>query len=311
MGDFDADLDDLLEDSVKGGEDFPSEDVVGGDVDDLLDDIIGLPAPNEAIEVTEAEETADEVPVAVAVSEEAETQAAASAVSALSEATKDPLAVTQDKENIQTSPPPQKKKPTTTKATTTATTTTPSTSASSTSSKKKKKPATPSRPTTTTATTTTTTRTATTPSKPKTPKSSSPSRPKTPTRTRRTPGPKTPKREDADDEDETPQGPICDNTFQPTLHPKRGPCQICVFKLNETEKAKFQTNKRHLGVYITRGGCLDCQAFPSQEGEDPVRIGRQCFFDTHKLRPHNPGPFSGVTCWAGLPIVQPNGKFVM
>ena len=132
-------------------------------------------------------------------------------------------------------------------------------------------------------------------------------RAKTPTRGRRVPGPKQPGSED----DDEPQGPVCDNTFQPGLHPKLGPCQICVFKLNEKEKAKFEKLKRHLGVQMTHGGCDDCQAFPSQEGEDPVRICRQCFFDTHKLKKFTRGPFSGTTTLQGCPIVQENGRFVL
>lgn len=102
-------------------------------------------------------------------------------------------------------------------------------------------------------------------------------------------------------EEEVPASKICDNTFLPTLHSIRAPCQVCVFRLSDKEKKKLESNGRHLNVNKTKGGCEGCDAFPSQEGEDPVRLCRQCFFDTHKLRPKEEEPFSGPPGLPGIP----------
>jgi hypothetical protein len=94
-------------------------------------------------------------------------------------------------------------------------------------------------------------------------------------------------------------GQICDHPLLPNLHAMLAPCQVCVFRLSDSEKKKLEKNGRHLNVYKTKGGCEECQAFPSQEGEDPVRLCRQCFFDTHKLRPKEELPFSGSRGFSG------------
>eukprot|EP00980_Cylindrotheca_fusiformis_P012002 scaffold2838_cov112-Cylindrotheca_fusiformis.AAC.4 len=101
--------------------------------------------------------------------------------------------------------------------------------------------------------------------------------------------------------EEAPAAKICDNQFLPALHSIRAPCQVCVFRLSEKDKKKLEQNGRHLNVTKTRGGCENCEAFPSQEGEDPVRLCRQCFFDTHKLSPRKEEPFSGPTGLPGVP----------
>jgi ribosomal protein L40E len=95
-------------------------------------------------------------------------------------------------------------------------------------------------------------------------------------------------------------GQMCDNTFLPNLHAMLAPCQVCVFRLSDSDKKKLEKNGRHLNVYKTKGGCDECLAFPSQEGEDPVRLCRQCFFDTHKLRPKKEEPFSGSRGFSGV-----------
>ena len=97
-------------------------------------------------------------------------------------------------------------------------------------------------------------------------------------------------------------GQICDNAFAPSLHKKISACQVCVFRLSDEDKQAMEKNGRHLRVNLTRGGCLNCKAFPSQEGEDPVRLCRQCFFDTHKLRPAPEEPFGGSPSFVGLGI---------
>eukprot|EP00531_Pseudo-nitzschia_arenysensis_P018077 CAMPEP_0116121466 /NCGR_PEP_ID=MMETSP0329-20121206/3711_1 /TAXON_ID=697910 /ORGANISM="Pseudo-nitzschia arenysensis, Strain B593" /LENGTH=574 /DNA_ID=CAMNT_0003615279 /DNA_START=173 /DNA_END=1897 /DNA_ORIENTATION=- len=75
--------------------------------------------------------------------------------------------------------------------------------------------------------------------------------------------------------------PTCGNKYIPNLHPDISGCQVCIFKLSESEKADYEKNGRHLRVNMTRGGCSGCNIFPSAEGEEPVRICKQCFFDTH------------------------------
>jgi len=97
----------------------------------------------------------------------------------------------------------------------------------------------------------------------------------------------------SEEEDEDEQ-PICSNPFQPNLHAIRGPCQVCVFRLAPNEKEKFDENGRHLCVNLTLGGCLDCQVFPSKVGEDPVRLCRQCFFNTHRQAEPEQEAFGGT-----------------
>jgi hypothetical protein len=76
----------------------------------------------------------------------------------------------------------------------------------------------------------------------------------------------------------------CDKLYQAHLHPTVGSCQICLFRLSSREKVDFEKNGRHLRVNRCRGGCIGCNVFPSKEDEQPVRLCRRCFFDTHKLK---------------------------
>jgi hypothetical protein len=98
--------------------------------------------------------------------------------------------------------------------------------------------------------------------------------------------------------------PVCDNLFIPHLHSQRGGCQVCIFKLSEDEKRRYEKAGRHIRVAACHGGCLDCQVFPSDEGEDPVRLCKQCFFDTHVVRRHEQEAFSGNGALAGAKAVQ-------
>jgi hypothetical protein len=98
--------------------------------------------------------------------------------------------------------------------------------------------------------------------------------------------------------------PICDNLFVPHLHAQRGGCQVCILKLSRNEKERYDRNGRHLRVVDTSGGCLDCQVFPSGMGEDPVRLCKQCFFDTHIIRPRKREAFSGNGAMVGVNAVQ-------
>jgi len=314
------DLDGLLEDSVRDGEDqFQSSaasnpdnakdgsNVINGDFHmegdlDLQDDVIGLlPPEGDKYEVLEADSINEDAtptpttsPAPVAKPEPKEVKAGA-------------LSATQDKENknidmqLQVSTKKEKTKTSTlskeSNNNNNNTPATPSTTVPSSSIKKK----------TTKPNSNIPSGTVTTPKKLETPKTST----RTPTCQRVFTPKRTPKNY-IDEEEEAPVGPIiCDNTYMPNLQSKRGPCQVCVFRMSDEEKAKFELNKRHLAVNMTRGGCMTCRAFPSQEGEDPVRICRLCFFNTHKLKPYCAAPFSGSPAMTGMSIVQDNGRFVL
>lgn len=99
-------------------------------------------------------------------------------------------------------------------------------------------------------------------------------------------------------EDEDP-GPSCSNPYHPTLHGIKGACQICVFRLSEIDRERFEKNGRSLLVNTTAGGCIDCNVFPSHEGEEPVRICRQCFFNTHLQCKREEEAFAGLGALAG------------
>jgi hypothetical protein len=94
--------------------------------------------------------------------------------------------------------------------------------------------------------------------------------------------------------------PICRNVYNIKLHQGRGGCQVCIFKLSEVEKDQYETNGRHLRVVQAVGGCLDCRVFPSEEGEDPVRLCKQCFFDTHLIAAHREEAFAGNGALPGM-----------
>jgi len=94
--------------------------------------------------------------------------------------------------------------------------------------------------------------------------------------------------------------PICNAPYTVRLHAKQLGCQVCIFKLTEAEKDRYETNGRHLRVATTNGGCRDCEIFPSEEGEDPVRLCKQCFFDTHLLRAKEEEAFEGSGALTGV-----------
>ena len=93
---------------------------------------------------------------------------------------------------------------------------------------------------------------------------------------------------------------ICSNAYEPLYHVVKGPCQVCVFRLAEKDRARFEKNGRSLLVNMTAGACVDCEAFPSSEGEDPVRICKSCFFNTHLQHVREEEAFSGVGPLAGV-----------
>ena len=74
----------------------------------------------------------------------------------------------------------------------------------------------------------------------------------------------------------------CQNRYAPFLHKTRGPCELCIFRLSEIEKEKLDAQGRHLLVQFTTGGCRDCNAFPKQIGELPLRLCRKCYANSHR-----------------------------
>ena len=74
----------------------------------------------------------------------------------------------------------------------------------------------------------------------------------------------------------------CQQKFDPFLHKTRGACELCVFRLSETERGKLDANGRHLFVQFTTGGCPDCTAFPKSIGELQVRLCNKCHTASHR-----------------------------
>mmetsp|Transcript_15054 Transcript_15054/g.32279 ORF Transcript_15054/g.32279 Transcript_15054/m.32279 type:complete len:388 (+) Transcript_15054:1-1164(+) len=97
---------------------------------------------------------------------------------------------------------------------------------------------------------------------------------------------------------------VCDNTYMAKLHHDKLGCQVCIFKLSHAERERYETAGRHLRVAQTSGGCLDCKVFPSEEDEEPVRLCKQCFFDTHLIAMRKEKAFTGNGSLMGIQ----NGK---
>lgn len=93
---------------------------------------------------------------------------------------------------------------------------------------------------------------------------------------------------------------MCKNQFIVKMHVKPMGCQVCIFKLSETEKDEYEKNGRHLRVATTFGGCSDCAIFPSAVEEDPVRLCKKCFFDTHLVRKKEDEAFMGSGALTGV-----------
>jgi hypothetical protein len=100
-------------------------------------------------------------------------------------------------------------------------------------------------------------------------------------------------------DDQEPE-PVCRHPYVPGLHVVKGPCQVCVFRLSEPDRARLELNGRSLLVDSTAGGCIDCETFPPMEGSDPVRICKKCFFDTHLPPQRHEEAFSGTGALAGI-----------
>jgi len=74
----------------------------------------------------------------------------------------------------------------------------------------------------------------------------------------------------------------CQKKYEPFLHNSKGPCELCVFRLSETERDKLDAQGRHLLVQFTTGGCRDCSVFPKAVGEVPVRLCNKCHSVSHR-----------------------------
>mmetsp|Transcript_13121 Transcript_13121/g.30617 ORF Transcript_13121/g.30617 Transcript_13121/m.30617 type:complete len:1146 (+) Transcript_13121:64-3501(+) len=94
----------------------------------------------------------------------------------------------------------------------------------------------------------------------------------------------------------------CQGQFDPFLHEIRGACELCVFRLPESEREKLDLQGRHLMVQFTTGGCADCSAFPKSVGEPHVRLCQRCYSSSHRppgSRTRKKGTFAKI----------PGGKF--
>jgi hypothetical protein len=75
----------------------------------------------------------------------------------------------------------------------------------------------------------------------------------------------------------------CQQKFNPYLHNYRGPCELCVFFLSDEDKAKLDAEGRHVRVMFTSGGCCKtCEIFPRSFDEDPARLCRMCYGNSHR-----------------------------
>jgi hypothetical protein len=75
----------------------------------------------------------------------------------------------------------------------------------------------------------------------------------------------------------------CQKKFNPYLHISRGPCELCVFFLSDQETARLDATGRHVRVMYTTGGCcMTCKLFPRSFDEQPARLCRACFCNSHR-----------------------------
>jgi hypothetical protein len=75
----------------------------------------------------------------------------------------------------------------------------------------------------------------------------------------------------------------CQESFDPYLHTSRGPCELCTFFLSDQERAQLDATGRHIGVMFTTGGCCgSCEIFPRGFGDQPARLCRMCYQNSHR-----------------------------
>ena len=76
----------------------------------------------------------------------------------------------------------------------------------------------------------------------------------------------------------------CGMKWIPALHGSKDGCERCLHFASEAERLRFQRYGHHYRISSVRGGCSrSCPCFPRTRDEQPVRLCRKCFYDTHKL----------------------------
>mmetsp|Transcript_7614 Transcript_7614/g.18788 ORF Transcript_7614/g.18788 Transcript_7614/m.18788 type:complete len:878 (-) Transcript_7614:2024-4657(-) len=82
----------------------------------------------------------------------------------------------------------------------------------------------------------------------------------------------------------------CQNQYDPYLHEVKGPCELCVFRLDDEEKTQLDIKGRHFKVMFTTGGCNDCKEFSRSFDEAPVRLCVKCWSTAHRpVKVRTPG----------------------
>lgn len=75
----------------------------------------------------------------------------------------------------------------------------------------------------------------------------------------------------------------CQKKFNPYLHTYRGPCELCVFFLSDEERALLDSTGRSIRVMFTTGGCCGtCEIFPRSFDDQPARLCRACYQNSHR-----------------------------
>jgi len=75
---------------------------------------------------------------------------------------------------------------------------------------------------------------------------------------------------------------ICDKHWIIDLHGTRSGCERCLSLSSPEDRRKFAAEGRHYRINRVRGGCArSCKIFPRAENDQPVRLCRKCFYDTH------------------------------
>jgi len=74
----------------------------------------------------------------------------------------------------------------------------------------------------------------------------------------------------------------CRKKYDPFLHKSRDACELCVFRLPESEREKLDARGRHLMVQFTTGGCQDCNVFSKSVGEPHIRLCNKCHSASHR-----------------------------
>jgi len=76
----------------------------------------------------------------------------------------------------------------------------------------------------------------------------------------------------------------CDKKWIVDLHGSRTGCERCLRLASEEDRKRFDEVGHHYRICRVRGGCTrDCKLFPRAINEQPVRLCRKCFYDTHHL----------------------------